>query len=191
MRLVLLVTLLSALSICGVEDAWSQEQIGQKCSSTVLANALSTELLRSEAEELASISKSNPVLSVIRQGLKKVGAQAYYSGVAIGATAVCMGAEVPDIEIPSVYSLTEALMGDDDPCKNERKNLRDAKIFGASDCTEKDHLATLEGKYNAFKALLDARVAAFECIGDNDPTHADQIRDYEKKVNDCLKVMGK
>lgn len=165
----------------------SSQSISQKCDSVMLAQALTVELARDEAASLAALSRSPRVTQLLKQGAKKAGANAYYTGVAIGATAVCMTQNLPSVELPDVEDVRDYLFGPDDPCENEKESLRSAKkeTRGTKGCLAQDSRATIEFKINRYERLLAARIAVALCIDDDEPNHAGQIRSVRAIVDRC------
>lgn len=112
----------SILTLAGVTltstPCFAEFDVGKACSSTVLEAALTTELLRDEAQELADFSRIPSVLKTLKLGTKRVGYEVYYAAVATGAIAACMGAEIPtSLELPSLGALKSRLTGNDkDEC---------------------------------------------------------------------------
>ncbi len=164
----------------------TQSSIGKGCSATVVAMALTTELLRDEAKALAPRANSPIVTRMVKQGVKKLGAEAFYAGVAIGVAAACMGAEIPVPDIPSVSELTSALLGGDgdDPCKGLRdileehhKRLADYK----NNPSNFDNKGILGHSPERDASIIRGRIANLES----------QIADFERQLRECEAKNGK
>lgn len=159
--------------------ALSQERVEAQvtqgsCSALQLVNALTTELLRSEAEALARQSKSPTLLGIIKQGAKRAGASAYYGAVAVGAVAVCAAKNIPMSSTPSAPDLKQRLM--DEPPGNcgesEHRRLQDDvdKHCGPqSRCRKNDPIELLSQKreLNRQCGLARTRINATCFLGGN------------------------
>lgn len=177
----------ASFAIVALSQKVEANNVAQTCDAVVLSQSLTVELARDEAAALAALANSPRIDRLIEQGARRAGAKVYYSGIAIGATAVCMAQNLPPIELPDVEDVRDFLFGPDDPCEKEKEILRQAKkeTRGTQQCLSGDTRATIEFKINRYERLLAARIATAICVGDDEPGHARQIQMVRAIVEKC------